>query len=266
MRRYMFSLIFVASASLITAKAQLDVATFPGMVQVGGMGQHIIARNLVGIDCQSGKPTGFGTAELYFPYIAGIPDSYLFQGGANATVQDETTATITAVFSKIETSQTQNDKITDVFLKSHLIYYYYHPNSSPKNWDDFDGFQSGQLIAIDQVQKNMFTVVPPGISFVVNSGPWLYTADFQLPDGRTANLANYMPGGVTVYVYGTLGSFVSNADGSPHVINLTNSTGQMKLGSCAITSPFSGSATHPGPPTSSKRGKKNAEGDAEEAQ
>jgi hypothetical protein len=262
MKRHVFSFLFVAQAILATASAQVG-ATFPGMVQVGGMGQHIVARNLVGLDCQSGKPTGFGTAELFFPYIAGLPDQYLFQDGA--TVQDQTTATITAVFSKIETSQITNDVMTDVFLKSHLIYYYYHPKSSPKSWDDFDGFQAGQLIAIDQVQKNMFSVVPPGISFVVNSGPWTYTADFMLPDGSIANLRNFMPGGVTVNVFGTLGNFVKNPDGSPHVIDLTNNAGPMKLGSCAITSPFSGSATHPAPPVSSNR-RRNAAGDGEDVQ
>ncbi len=265
MKRYVFSFLFVALASLATASAQVG-ATFPGEVQIGGMGQHIVARNVVGIDCQSGKPTGFGSAELIFPYIAGIPDEYLFKAGA--TVQNETTAVITAVFSKIETSQLQNDVMTDVFLKTHLIYYYYHPNSSPKSWDDFDGFQAGQLIAINQVQKNMFSVVPPGISFVVNSGPWRYGADFQLPDGSIANIVKLMPGGVTVNVFGTLGSFVKNPDGSPHVLDLTNSQGPIKLGSCAITSPFSGSATNPGPTASSlqRRGRRNAAGDGEDVQ
>jgi hypothetical protein len=235
MKRRAFCFVFAALASLAIASAQV--------VPVGGMGQHIIARNLVGVDCTSGTPTGFGTAELYFPYIAGIPQQFLFQAGA--TVQDETTAVITAVFSKIVTSQSTNFDMTNVFLKSHQINYYYHPNSSPKDWSDFDGFQAGQLIGTYQVQMNMFSVTH-GISLVINSGPFTYTADFILPDGTHANLSNFMPGGITVYVIGELGSFVTNAAGQPQVVNLTTSTGPLTLGSCAVMSPFSGSGTNPG--------------------
>ena len=144
MKKRATGFLFAALASLASANAQV--------VPVGGMGQHIIARNLVGIDCSTGAQTGFGTAELWFKYIAGIPQKYLFQAGA--TVQNETTAAITAVFSKVVLSQYQNFDMTDVFLESHAINYYYHPNSSPKDWTDFDGFQAGDLIATYQVQMN----------------------------------------------------------------------------------------------------------------
>src|SRR5271154_3622635 len=102
MKKCVSGFLFAALASLAIASAQV--------VPVGGMGQHIIARNLVGVDCTSGTPTGFGTAELYFPYIAGIPQQFLFAPGA--TVRDETTAVITAVFSKIVVSQSMNFDMT----------------------------------------------------------------------------------------------------------------------------------------------------------
>lgn len=235
MKKRALGSLFAALASLAVASAQV--------VPVGGMGQHIIARNLVGVDCQSGNPTGFGTAELYFPYIAGIPQQFLFKAGA--TVQDQTTAAITAVFSKIVVTQSTNFDMTNVFLKSHAINYYYHPSSSPKDWSDFDGFQAGQLIGTYQVQMNMFSVTH-GTSLVINSGPFTYTSDFTLPDGTIANLANFMPGGITVFVIGELGSFVTDATGKPQVVNLTTSTGPLTLGSCAVMSPFSGSGTNPG--------------------
>ncbi len=243
MKRRAFSFLFAGLAILATATAQV--------VPVAGMGQHIIARNVVGIDCNPpNAPTGFGTAVLYFPYIAGIPDQYLFKAGAQ--VFNETTAVLTAVFSRVETTQSQNDTITNVFLKPHQILYYYHPNSSPKSWEDIDGFQAGQLVAIDSIQRNMFTAFA-GSSFVINSGPWTYSQDFVLPDGSVANIKNFMPGGITVHVFGTLGKFVETTPGKPLVADLRNSQGTLKLGSCAIFSPFSGSGTHPSPDTTSRR-------------
>jgi len=251
MKRRAFSFVFAAQAILATASAQI--------VPVGGMGQHIIARNVVGIDCAApNAPTGFGTAVLYFPYIAGIPEEFLFRAGS--TAKNETTATITAVFSRVETSQSQNDTITNVFLKAHQILYYYHPNSSPRNWEDIDGFQTGQLIAINSIQRNMFTAFG-GSSYVINSGPWTYSQNFTLPDGTVANIVNFMPGGITVHVYGTLGKFVEAAPGRPLVADLRNSTGTLKLGSCAIFSPFSGSGTHPWPLEPPTRRRPNAAGE-----
>jgi hypothetical protein len=240
-----------ATGFLIAALASLGAASAQ-VVPVGGMGQHIIARNVVGIDCAPpNNPTGFGSAELYFPYIAGIPQQFLFKAGA--TVQNETTAVITAVFSKIEVSQSTNFDMTNVFLKSHAINYYYHPNTSPKDWTDFDGFQAGQLIATYQVQANMFSVTKTGTSLVINSGPFTFSTDFTLPDGTKANLANFMPGGITVFVIGELGNFVTDASGKPQVLNLTTSTGPLTLGSCAVMSPFSGSGTNPGSQNSTRQ-------------
>jgi hypothetical protein len=212
------------------------------------MGQHIIARNVVGIDCTSGQPTGSGSAELYFHYIAGIPQEFLYKTGA--TVQNETTATITAVFSPLTVTQSTNFDMTNVFLKSHAIYYFYHPNSSPKDWSDFDGFQAGELIGTYQVQENMFSVASTGvagrgISLVVNSGPFTFAKDFILPDGTTANLQKLMPGGINVIVIGELGTFVTDSTGKPVVLDLRNSKGPVQLGSCAVSSPFSGSGIEP---------------------
>jgi hypothetical protein len=227
------------------------------------MGQHIIARNVVGIDCTSGQPTGFGTAELYFHYIAGIPQEFLYKTGA--TVQDESTATITAVFSKIETSQSTNFDMTNVFLKSHAINYYYHPNSSPKDWTDFDGFQAGELIGTYQVQENMFSVAK-GISLVINSGPFTFAKDFILPDGTTANLQKLMPGGINVIVMGELGTFVTDNNGKPVVLDLRTGKGPLVLGSCAVSSPFSGSGINPAvvPTTGGGKGHEKDGGEPQE--
>ena len=244
MKKWAASFVFVALASMAIAEAQVPVP-------VAGMGQHIIARNMVGIDCNSFQPTGFGTAELYFPYIAGIPQKFLFQPGA--TVTDETTAVITGVFSKVVVSESMNYDMANVFLQSHEINYYYHPNSSPKDWTDFDGFQAGELIATYHVQFNMFSVAK-GISLVVNSGPFTYSKDFTLPDGTKANLKDFMPGGITVIVLGELGNIVTAPDGHPQVVNLTTSKGPFTLGSCAVMSPFSGSGINPSSQESRENG------------
>lgn len=248
MKRHVFSFLLVVLATLATASAQ--------MVPIAGMAQQIVGREMGGINCQNGQPTGFGTAALYYQYIAGIPDQFLFKAGA--TVQNETTSVLTSVFPVVQTTQTTNDKMTDVYLQPHTVYYYYHPTSSPKSWDDFDAFQAGQLVGILTLQKNMFSVVPQGIAYGVNSGPWTYTADFTLPDGRVVNMRDFTQG-ITVHIMGTLGSFVQNADGSPHVIDLTNSQGTVKLGSCAVEVTFSGAGIHSG---SSSRSRSNATGDA----
>jgi hypothetical protein len=254
MKRHVFSFLFAVLASLATASAQ--------MVPVAGMAQQIVGREMAGINCQNGQPTGFGTAALFYAYIAGIPDQYLFKAGA--TVQNETTSVLTSVFPVVQTSQTTNDKMTDVYLQPHTVYYFYHPNSTPKSWDDFDAFQAGQLVGILTLQKNMFSVVPQGIAYGVNSGPWTYTADFMLPDGRVVNMRDFTEG-ITVHIMGTLGSFVQNADGSPHVIDLTNSQGTVKLGSCAVEVTFSGAGIHSAA-SNRRRNRRDAAGDEEEVQ
>jgi hypothetical protein len=255
MKRSLFIFLFVALATLATASAQ--------MVPVAGMAQQIVGREMAGVNCQNGQQTGFGTAALYYQYIAGIPDQYLFKAGA--TVQNETTSVLTSVFPVVSVSQSTNDKMTDVYLPPHTVYYYYHPTSSPKSWDDFDAFQAGQLVGILTLQKNMFSVVPQGLAYGVNSGPWTYTADFTLPDGKVVNMRNFTEG-ITVHIMGMLGAPpVLNADGSPHVIDLTSSQGTVKLGSCAVEITFSGAGIHSASPRSS-RGRRNAAGDEEEVQ
>jgi hypothetical protein len=135
--------------------------------------------------------------------------------------------------------------MVNVFLEPHDINYYYHPNTSPKDWTDFDGFQAGELIATYRVQRNMFSVAK-GISLVVNSGPFTFSKDFTLPDGTKANLQKLMPGGITVIVMGELGTFISDpATGKPVVMDLRTGTGPLVLGSCAVSSPFSGSGINP---------------------
>jgi len=250
MKRRAFNFLLAAQAIVATASAQV--------VPVAGMAQQIVGRELAGIDCQTGNPTGFGTAALYYQYIAGIPEEYLFKAGA--TVQNETTSVLTSVFPKVDISQTTNDKMTNAYLKPHTVYYYYHPNSSPKDWTDFDAFQSGQLVGILSLQRNMFSVVPQGIAYGVNSGPWTYAADFVLPDGRVVNLKNFTPGGITVHILGTLGSFVETSPGKPQVVDLRNSVGTVKLGTCAVQITFSGPGIHSARETPPSRGRRDAPG------
>jgi hypothetical protein len=177
--------------------------------------------------------------------MVGIPEKFLFR---STTVEDETTATITGVFAKIQLKQTQNGSITNTFLPTNAVNYYYHPNSSPKDWTDFDGFQTGQLIGTYVVATDMFSTVN-NVSMGQASGPLTYTADFTLPDGTKTNLAKLMPGGITVTTLADLKNFIANADGSPQVLNLTSSSAPVSkpisLGSCAIMFPFSGVGTNP---------------------
>jgi hypothetical protein len=213
------------------------------VVPVGSTGQHLVARFYAGIGCNTGQPTGFGSAALYLPYIAGIPTQYLFKSGA--TVQDETTAVLTGVFGNVAITQSTNFNITNTFLGPQTVSYYYHPTSSPKDWTDYDGFQAGTLIATYQVKEDMFSTLN-GVSLGVVSGPFTYTADFTLPDGTTANLANFMPGGGTFTTVAALGTFVTTSSGQPQVLNLTTGTGPFVLGSCAVMTAFSGTGTNPG--------------------
>ncbi len=242
MKRQAFSFVFVALASLAGAGAQ--------MVPVAGMAQQMVGREFDGVDCQTANPTGFGTAGLWFPYMAGIPLEFLFKAGA--TVQNETTAVLTGVFDIVEPYQTTNDQMTNVSFKPHHLYYYYHPNSSPKDWTDFDAFQAGQLIGTLELQRIMFSVPPEGLAYGVNSGPLTYSADFTLPDGTIANLANFTPGGITVHFVARFGSFVPdpNNPGQPQTVDLTHSVGPVQLGSCAIMATFSGPGVHSATPAS----------------
>ena len=225
-----------------------------GVVPVGAVGQSVIARVYFGISCTPpNAPTGFGTAALYVPYMEGVPEKYLFQDGA--TVEDETTATITGVFAKIQLKQTQNGSITNTFLPTNVVSYYYHPDSSPKDWTDFDGFQTGQLIGTYVVHTDMFTTVN-NVSMGQASGPFTSTADFTLPDGTKVNLADLTPGGITVTTLADLANFIANPDHSPVVVNLTSTSASVSnpvsLGSCAIMFPFSGTGTNPAPPRPSQ--------------
>ena len=234
MKKFATGILFSVLAGLAGANAQV--------VPVGSTGQHLVARFYAGVDCTKFQPTGFGTATLYLPYIAGIQTQFLFKAGA--TVQDETTAVLTGVFGKVGLSQSTNYNVVNTFLSPQTVSYYYHPNSSPKDWTDFDGFQAGTLIATYQVKEDMFTTIN-GVSLGVVSGPFTYSADFTLPDGTTANLANFMPGGGTFTTFAALGSFVTTANGQPQVLNLTTGAGPFILGSCAVMTPFSGTGTNP---------------------
>lgn len=228
--------LFAMPTLAVALAAAASAQTTQFRVPVGGMGQHIVARSYTGVDCANGSPTGKGTAALYFPFIAGIPEEYLF---SSKTVQDETTALITGVFSNVELSGNKNGDMSNTFLKAHEISYYYHPDSSPKSWTDFDGFKKGELIATYQVSKNMFSQIGDA-SLVINSGPFILSKDFTLPSGKRVNLRDFMPNGITVHIFGSF-KLVSEASGRPAVINVS------QLGTCAVMSPFSGSGTHPGP-------------------
>ncbi len=244
MKRQAACLLFVLAA----------VSCASAQVPVGGVGQSVIARVYIGIGCTApNAPTGFGTAALYVPYMEGVPEKYLFRPGT--TVEDETTATITGVFEKIQLKQTVNGSITNTFLPTNVVRYYYHPNSSPKDWTDFDGFQSGQLIGTYIVHTDMFSTVN-NVSMGQASGPFTSTSTFSLPDGEKINLAKLMPGGITVTTVADLANFIANPDHSPVVVNLNSSVSQapdpVTLGSCAIMFPFSGVGTNPGTPQPSR--------------
>jgi len=219
-------------------------------VPVGAASQAVIARVYLAIGCTPPfAPTGYGTAALYVPYMEGIPQKFLFQ--PNAKVQDETTATITGVFQKIQLTQTQNGTITNTFLPTNVVKYYYHPNSSPKDWTDFDGFQQGTLIGTYIVHTDVFTTVN-GVSMGQASGPFIQSAPFLLPDGTKINLSKLTPGGITVTTLADLANFIANPDHSPVVVNLNSTSsavaGPVVLGSCAIMFPFSGVGTNPAAP------------------
>jgi hypothetical protein len=229
------------------------------------MGQHIIARNYLGVDCampfsDASEPniTGFGTAALYFPYVAGIPEDQLFLEGTDlVNGQNETTSVLTAVFSKVVASQTKNATVTVTFLENHFIYYFYHPDTGA-DFNNLESFMAGELVAVNHIQRNMFTEIKgsqePGFSLVTNSGPWSFSKDFTLRNGDVVNLAKFMPGGITVHVLGHIGQpVVDPATGQPVVLDLTTTevpdgpdgTGTETIGSCSIMSPFAGSGTHP---------------------
>src|SRR3984885_10858853 len=118
MKKRVTGFLFGALACLASANAQI--------VPVGAVGQHLVARFYGGISCTTGSQTGFGTAALYLPYIAGIPKAYLFKPGA--TVFDETTAVLTGVFGNVALSQSTNNNVTNTFLGPQTVSYYYHPN------------------------------------------------------------------------------------------------------------------------------------------
>jgi len=221
-------------------------------VPVGSAEQSVIARFFGGISCTPpNAQTGFGTAALYVPYMPGIPEQFLFRAGS--TVHDQTTATLTGVFQKLQLRQSQNGTIVNTFLPPNSVSYYYHPNSSPKDWTDFDGFQTGQLIGVYQVGTDMFSTVN-GVSFGLASGPFTFSDDFVLPDGTQTNIGKLHPGGITVATVADLQNFIADpTTHAPVVVNLSSSSAPVKnpvvLGSCAVMFPFSGVATNPGKPT-----------------
>jgi hypothetical protein len=255
--------LLIAPIACSNSDAQQD-APFPQIpVPAGGMGQHIIARNYLGVDCATpfidNQPsiTGFGTAALYFPYVAGIPDDQLFLEGTDlVNGRNETNSVLTAVFSKVVASQTQNATVRATFLEDHFIYYYYHPDSGA-DFNDLESFMAGELVSVNHIQTNMFTeIIPFGISFVTNSGPWSFSRDFTLRNGDVANLATFMPGGITVHVLGHVGQpVVDETTGFPVVLDVRETeipdgpdgAASTILGDCSIMSPFAGSGTAPAP-------------------
>ena len=209
-----------------TAHAQI------GVVPVGALGQHIVARNYLGIDCAApNAPTGLGTAALYFPWLVGIPEEFLF---SSPTVHDETTARFTAVFSNIELGPpTSNGDMVNVFFApGHEVQFFYQENPTPdQGWDNFDSFKDGQHIATFTVTKNMISQIGD-IGFFINSAPLTFSDDFVLPDGKRYNFRKLVPGGITVHV---LASFTPAGVHGP--ISQLN-------GSCALMLPFSGTGIH----------------------
>jgi len=241
MTKRIIGFMFAALASLTGVNAQI--------VPVGAVGQDIIGRVFAGIGCTTGQPTGSFTAAIYLPYVAGIPTQFLFKDGA--TVQNETTAILTGVFSIGSIAQSTNFNITNTFLSPVKVNYYYHPNVTATDWTNFDAFQSGTLVATYQVQTDMFSTVG-GVSFGLTTGPFTYSKDFVLPDGTQTNLQTLMPGGITISTISALGTFVTTSGGKPQVVNLSTGTGSVVLGSCAVMIPFSGPGFNPAHPPHGK--------------
>jgi hypothetical protein len=219
----------IALVCLSAASAQAQV----GVVPVGALGQHLVARNYLAIDCQSQQPTGIGTAALYFPWLVGIPEEFLFSS-QTPSEQNETTARFTAVFSNIEISGASNngDMVNTFFAPGHEVRFYYHATQTPnQGWDNFDSFKDGQHIATFTVTKNMISQIG-NIGFFINSAPLTFSDDFVLPDGKTYNFKRLVPGGITVHV---LASFTPAGVHGP--------ISQLG-GACAVEFPFSGTGTH----------------------
>jgi len=224
MKTRMLGTFTLALLTAVAAHAQV------GVVPVGALGQHIVARNYIGIDCVSHAPTGSGTAALYFPWLVGIPEEFLF----SSPVHNETTARFTAVFSNIEISSptVNGDMLNTFFAPGHEVRFYFHATQTPnQGWNNFDSFKDGQHIATFTVTKNMISQVG-NIGFFINSAPLTFSDDFVLPDGKTYNFKRLVPGGITVHV---LTSFTPAGVHGP--------ISQLG-GACAVEFPFSGTGTH----------------------
>lgn len=203
------------------------------VVPVGALGQHIVARNYLGIDPATGQPNGTGTAALYFPWLVGIPAEYLF---SSTTVHDLTTANFTAVFSNIEVTPplANGDMVNTFFNPGHEVIFYYHPDQHPTGWEDFDGFKAGQHIATFTVTENMISQIG-NIGFFINSAPLTFSTDFMLPDGKVYNFRRLL-GGITVHILQSFNPILKN--GAPEVVNVS------QIGGPAIMFPFSGTGTN----------------------
>ena len=245
MKKRVAGFVLVALASLTIVNAQI--------VPTGAVGQDIIGRVFAGVNPSTQQPTGSFTAAIYLPWVAGIPQEYLFQQGAK--VQDETTSILTGVFSVGSLAQSVNGNITNTFLSPVKVNYYYHPNSSPKDWTDFDAFQAGTLVATYSVEVDMFSSVG-GVSFGLTTGPFTFSKSFVLPDGSTTNLETLMPGGITISTMTNLSTPVLTTTG-PQVVDLTKGVGPVVLGAPAVMFPFSGPGFNPATAPRPGRGRGN---------
>src|SRR5438105_4301912 len=78
------------------------------------------------------------------------------------------------------------------------VRFYYDPNPN-QNWNNFDTFADGQHIATVLTTEEMLSQIGD-ISMVINSAPLTFSADFNLPNGKTYNFNRLIPGGMTVHI------------------------------------------------------------------
>jgi hypothetical protein len=221
---------------ILIATASVQAQTH--MVPIGALGQLLVGRNYIGVNPATGQPTGGATAALYLPYIAGIPREFMF---SSATVHNETTAHFTAVFTPftIENITTDGD-MTNTFIPPGLEIRYYYHSQPDQNWNDYDSFQNGQLIAKFGTTENVTMISTVGrVQLVMNSAPMTFSEDFVLPDGNKYNFKRFVPGGLTAHVFESSTFITDPAHPGPPAIAIV-----AEIGGPAVMVPVSARAFH----------------------
>jgi len=161
--------------------------------EIASMAQHIVARTYLN------PQTGGGFACLWFPWLYGIPEQFLFDG----TTKSEKTARFTARFTPFTSEPLPNngDMINALFSAGHEVQFYYkeHPSQFQQDWDHPDAFNSGTHVATFTTRRNLLSQIG-SVGFFVNSAPLTFSGDFILPDGKVYSFRDLTPGGITVHI------------------------------------------------------------------